>query len=120
MDKWVKTRKQDKNKKTERESKKTGQEEGKNGTKERLVLHWSAEIGRRECVVRAVVGVRSWKIMLDFVIVMELELKRMNIRLSRYQKSAEMENAGKKNSIGYCYHHGIGVENDEHKASIRR
>ncbi|RIB18276.1 hypothetical protein C2G38_2185056 [Gigaspora rosea] len=39
---------------------------------------------------------------------------------SRYQKSAEIKNANGKNSVGYCYRHGIGAEKkDEHKASIQ-
>ncbi|RIB00885.1 hypothetical protein C2G38_2232578 [Gigaspora rosea] len=51
-----------------------------------LELACTSLVGCQECIIEAVISVRSCLIL--------------------------------KNSIGYCYCHGIGVEKDKHKASI--
>ncbi|RIB06945.1 hypothetical protein C2G38_2215787 [Gigaspora rosea] len=65
----------------------------------------SAEIGRRECavgtIVGAVVGVRSCLV--------------LNEHSTERSMIVRMIESSRKNSVGYCYRHGIGVEKNELK-----
>ncbi|RIB29639.1 hypothetical protein C2G38_2154902 [Gigaspora rosea] len=70
-------------------------------TEDDKVVNVSAEIGCRECAVGAVVEVHSCLV--------------LNEHSTERSMIVRMIESSRKNSVGYCYRHGIGVEKNELK-----